>query len=33
VSPWGKPAKGAKTRTNKATQKYILRSRHVKKKG
>jgi large subunit ribosomal protein L2 len=32
-SPWGKPAKGAKTRTNKATQKYILRSRHVKKKG
>ena len=33
VSPWGKPSKGAKTRTNKATQKYILRSRHVKKKG
>jgi len=32
-SPWGKPAKGAKTRSNKATQKYILRSRHVKKKG
>jgi large subunit ribosomal protein L2 len=33
VSPWGKSAKGAKTRTNKRTQKYILRSRHVKKKG
>jgi large subunit ribosomal protein L2 len=33
VSPTGKPAKGAKTRTNKRTQKYILRSRHVKKKG
>ena len=33
VSPTGKSAKGAKTRTNKATQKYILRSRHVKKKG
>lgn len=30
-SPWGKPAKGAKTRTNKATQKFILRSRHAKK--
>ncbi len=32
VTPWGKPTKGAKTRRNKATQKYILRSRHLKKK-
>jgi len=31
VSPWGKPTKGARTRTNKATGKYILRSRHLKK--
>jgi large subunit ribosomal protein L2 len=31
VTPWGKPTKGAKTRTNKATDKYIIRSRHVKK--
>ena len=33
VTPWGKPTKGAKTRSNKATDKYILRSRHAKKKG
>ena len=33
VTPWGKPTKGKKTRTNKATDKYILRSRHAKKKG
>jgi len=32
VSPWGKPTKGARTRKNKATTKYILRSRHLKKK-
>ncbi len=32
VTPWGKPTKGARTRTNKDTQKYILRSRHAKKK-
>ncbi|WP_018631575.1 50S ribosomal protein L2 [Neomegalonema perideroedes] len=32
VTPWGKPTKGARTRTNKTTQKYILRSRHAKKK-
>lgn len=32
VTPWGKPTKGKKTRTNKSTQKYILRSRHAKKK-
>jgi large subunit ribosomal protein L2 len=31
VTPWGKPTKGRKTRTNKATDKYIIRSRHVKK--
>jgi len=31
VTPWGKPTKGRKTRRNKATQKYILRSRHVRK--
>jgi large subunit ribosomal protein L2 len=28
-SPWGKPTKGYKTRKNKRTQKYIVRSRHV----
>jgi large subunit ribosomal protein L2 len=31
VTPWGKGTKGSKTRRNKATQKYILRSRHAKK--
>ena len=31
VTPWGKPTKGHKTRTNKATNKFIIRSRHVKK--
>ncbi|MHB8286790.1 MAG: 50S ribosomal protein L2, partial [Caulobacteraceae bacterium] len=31
VTPWGKPTKGAKTRTNKTTDKYIIRSRHVRK--
>jgi large subunit ribosomal protein L2 len=31
VTPWGKPTKGPKTRTNKSTDKYILRSRHVRK--
>lgn len=31
VTPWGKPTKGRKTRTNKATQKFILRSRHARK--
>ena len=31
VTPWGKPTKGKKTRTNKATAKYILRSRHARK--
>ena len=33
VTPWGKPTKGAKTRSNKDTDKYIIRSRHLKKKG
>ncbi len=32
VTPWGRPTKGARTRTNKATDKYILRSRHKAKK-
>ena len=31
VTPWGQPTKGHKTRTNKATDKLIIRSRHVKK--
>ena len=31
VSPWGQPTKGRKTRKNKATDKFIIRSRHVKK--
>lgn len=31
VTPWGKPTKGKKTRQNKATDKFILRSRHKKK--
>jgi large subunit ribosomal protein L2 len=32
VTPWGKPTKGMKTRSNKATDKMIIRSRHAKKK-
>jgi large subunit ribosomal protein L2 len=28
ATPWGKPTKGAKTRKNKATDKFIVRSRH-----
>ena len=31
VTPWGKPTKGRKTRKNKATDKYIIRSRHARK--
>ena len=31
ATPWGKPTKGAKTRKNKATDKFIVRSRHLKK--
>jgi large subunit ribosomal protein L2 len=32
VSPWGKPTKGKRTRTNKSTDKFIVRSRHARKK-
>jgi large subunit ribosomal protein L2 len=32
VTPWGKPTKGKKTRSNKSTDKLIIRSRHLKKK-
>jgi large subunit ribosomal protein L2 len=32
VTPWGKPTKGKKTRTNKSTSKFILASRHARKK-
>ncbi|KAB7647783.1 50S ribosomal protein L2 [Polymorphobacter fuscus] len=32
VTPWGKPTKGAKTRSNKSTDRMIIRSRHAKKK-
>ncbi len=32
VTPWGKPTKGRKTRRNKATDKFIIRSRHERKK-
>jgi large subunit ribosomal protein L2 len=32
VSPWGKPTKGKKTRSNKSTDKFIVRSRHARKK-
>jgi large subunit ribosomal protein L2 len=31
VTPWGKPTKGARTRTNKTTDKFIIRSRHARK--
>ncbi len=31
VSPWGQPTKGKKTRSNKATDKFIMRSRHQRK--
>jgi len=32
VTPWGKPTKGKKTRTNKGSDKFIMRSRHQRKK-
>jgi large subunit ribosomal protein L2 len=32
VTPWGKPTKGKKTRSNKETDKLIIRSRHERKK-
>jgi large subunit ribosomal protein L2 len=31
ATPWGKPTKGYKTRKNKATDKFIVRSRHKSK--
>ena len=31
VTPWGKPTKGRKTRVNKTTNKFIIRSRHARK--
>ncbi len=31
VTPWGKPTKGKRTRSNKSTDKFILRSRHLRK--
>ncbi len=32
VTPWGKPTKGKRTRGKKASDKYIVRSRHLRKK-
>ena len=32
VTPWGKPTKGKKTRSNKSTNRFILLSRHKRKK-
>jgi large subunit ribosomal protein L2 len=32
VTPWGKPTKGMKTRKNKSTGKFIMLSRHARKK-
>lgn len=32
VTPWGKPTKGKRTRSNKKTDKLIMRSRHLAKK-
>jgi large subunit ribosomal protein L2 len=32
VTPWGKPTKGKKTRSNKSTERFILLSRHKRKK-
>jgi large subunit ribosomal protein L2 len=32
VTPWGKNTKGMKTRKNKATNKFIIASRHARKK-
>ncbi len=33
VTPWGKPTKGKKTRSNKSTDRFIVTSRHKSKKG
>ncbi len=32
VTPWGKPTKGKKTRSNKSTTRFIIASRHSRKK-
>jgi large subunit ribosomal protein L2 len=32
VTPWGKPTKGKKTRSNKRTDQFIVSSRHARKK-
>jgi large subunit ribosomal protein L2 len=32
VTPWGIPTKGKKTRSNKRTDKFIVSSRHDRKK-
>ena len=32
VTPWGKPTKGKKTRSNKRTDAFIVSSRHARKK-
>jgi len=32
VTPWGKPTKGKRTRKNKATDRFIVRSRHARKR-
>jgi len=32
VTPWGKPTKGKRTRSNKQTDRLIMRSRHLAKK-
>lgn len=32
VTPWGQPTKGKRTRTNKKTDRLIMRSRHLAKK-
>jgi len=32
VTPWGKPTKGKRTRSNKQTDRFIMRSRHDSKK-
>jgi large subunit ribosomal protein L2 len=32
VTPWGKGTKGMRTRSNAATDKFVVRSRHARKK-
>ena len=32
TTPWGFPTKGKKTRKNKSTDKFIVSSRHARKK-